>query len=134
VTLVLDASAAVRATLHPEETAWKRQLDRADEVLAPELIVAELCNAFWKYVLAGASSREEAETYLQQALGLVNRTEPLAPMASEVLDLALHLKRPVYDLFYLALARRYNAVLLTADAKLRSAANSLGIATNAEPM
>ena len=41
--------------------------------------------------------------------------------------LARNAKRPAYDMFYLALARRQDAVLLTSDTALKKEAVRLGI-------
>lgn len=123
---VLDASAAVR-TVMDTETPFRAALDAADLVIAPELIVAEVCSAFRKYVRARVLSRMEAEKSIERALSLVDEMQPLRELVADVLALTSRTDSSVYDLFYLALARRTGAVLLTADAALRKTALGVGI-------
>ena len=47
----------------------------------------------------------------------------------EAADLVLLARCPAYDMFYLVLARRHGATLLTADETLRRTAHSLGVRT-----
>jgi predicted nucleic acid-binding protein len=54
-------------------------------------------------------------------------------LVAEVLVLASRVDSSVYDLFYLALAQRTGATLLTADLVLRRAARGPGIDAGAAP-
>jgi len=54
VIAVLDASAAMRTVMDPG-TPFGEDLSKADLVMAPELIVAEACSAFRKYVCANSA-------------------------------------------------------------------------------
>lgn len=126
--LVLDASAAVRSVTGPEVESWAKPLVAADLVLAPSLCAAEIANAFWKYAKAGVLSREEAESSLRKALALVEEFREIDSLAVEAWQTAMLLERPVYDCFYLVLARRLGAHLYTADQGLRKAAARMGIA------
>jgi predicted nucleic acid-binding protein len=53
--------------------------------------------------------------------------QPLLDLLPEVLALASRTDSSAYDLFYLALAQRTGATLLTADLALRKAALGIGI-------
>lgn len=124
---VLDASAAVRAVLAPA-SPFHAPLEDADLVIAPELIVTEVCSALRKYVRAKVMKPAEAEQAVAQALALVDELQPMAELAADVMSLARnHTEASAYDLFYVALAQRTGAVLLTADAALRKAALRLGV-------
>jgi predicted nucleic acid-binding protein len=123
---VLDASAAVRTVMDPE-TPFRDLLDKADLVIAPELIVAEVCSAFRKYLRARVLPRVQAEQAAERALALVDHMQPMDELVAEVFALASRSESSVYDLFYLALAQRTGATLLTADIPLRQAAARLGI-------
>jgi predicted nucleic acid-binding protein len=123
---VLDASAAVRTVMDPG-TAFRAILDIADLVIAPELIVAEVCSAFRNYVRVRVLSRSEAEVSIDRALALVDRMQPLRELVAEVLALTSRTDSSVYDLFYLALAQRTGATLLTADLALRQVARGMGV-------
>jgi len=81
---VLDASAAVRTAMDPA-AAFRAALDAADLVIAPELIVAEVCSAYQKYVRARVLSWIEAEESIEQALALVDKMQPLRELVAEVL-------------------------------------------------
>jgi len=130
VTVVLDASAAVRQVIDPSGSPEIFNLvGQAKLVLAPELFVAETANAFWKYLRAASSTREQCELGLGAALELVDEFVPLEPLSREAFDLAATMGRPVYDAFYLVLARRNGAVLATADRQLLRDANALGVRT-----
>jgi predicted nucleic acid-binding protein len=131
VTVVLDASAAVRVVLNPGQVpAYTGILAAAETVLAPELIVAELANTFWKYFRAGSLSRADCEQGLRGTLALVDEFAALASLCVEAFDLALLTQKPAYDVFYLVLARRNGALLVTADESLREQARALGLRTS----
>jgi predicted nucleic acid-binding protein len=106
---------------------FQAPLHTADLVIAPELIVAEVCSAFRKYVRARVLSRIQAEESIEQALALVDKMHPLSELVPEVLALSWRTGSSVYDLFYLALALQTGATLLTADLALRKTALGLGI-------
>lgn len=134
MTAVLDASAAVRQVTRPSGTPEIFSLvAQADLVLAPELYVAEVTNAFWKYLRAGVLTREQCERGLTAALALVDDLVPLEPMCREAFDLAATMGRAAYDAFYLVLARRNGAVLVTNDRQLLRDAGVLGVRTLPPP-
>jgi predicted nucleic acid-binding protein len=66
---------------------------------------------------------------IEKALALVDKLQPLRDLVPEVLELAARTDNSVYDLFYLALARRTGATLLTADLALQRAAAAMRIDT-----
>lgn len=70
--IVLDASAAVR-TVMDKDSPFQAMLKTADLVIAPELIVAEVCSAFRKYVRARVLSPVEAEKLIERTLSLVDQ-------------------------------------------------------------
>jgi predicted nucleic acid-binding protein len=116
VRLVLDASAAIgiatgRATANPLRLA----LPEADEVLAPGLFVAEVTNTIWKYHEFSDLTLGAGDSLLEDAIGLVDTLVSCRELyrAASALSRAAH--RPGYDMFYLALARREGAQLLTLD-------------------
>ena len=123
---VLDASAAVRAVIDPA-AGFRELLESADLVIAPELIVAEVCSAFWKYARARVLTRAAAEKSAELALNLVDRMQTMRELIPDVFALSSRVDSSVYDLFYLALALRTGARLLTADEALRQAAQKAGI-------
>src|SRR5258708_25017357 len=125
--VVLDASAAIRIVVASEQSSqYAGILAGADEILAPDLIIAEVTNALWKYCRAGLLTPMEVKEKLRDCLDLVDSFSELGPLALEALDLSLLLRSPAYDMFYLVLARRNGALLLTADDALRVHARNAG--------
>ena len=107
--------------------AFAGALESADEVLAPDLLVAELVNTIWKYHQFENLSLDTCERWLESALQLVDTLVPCSQIYRETFLLARTTRRPAYDTFYLALARREDASLLTADHTLKREAERQGI-------
>jgi predicted nucleic acid-binding protein len=130
MTIVLDASVAIPATLGigtaPE---FLPRLRAASQVIAPELFVAEVANGIWKYVIAGELAIDSAPGALTEALSLVVHFEDMAVLAAEALREAAARRHSVYDMFYIVLARREGATLLTFDNRLRALAQAMNIET-----
>jgi predicted nucleic acid-binding protein len=99
----------------------------ADAVLAPDLFVAEVVNTIWKYHRVEGLSLNVCDRALDAALGLVDVLVPCRELASEAFLLARIARRPAYDMFYLALARSRDAVLLSTDAALKKEADRQGV-------
>lgn len=132
--VVLDASAAVRVCRNAGEVPeFVKTLEEAHEVIAPQLAIAELTSALWKYLEFSDVDRQAAESGLRAALTLVDRFVPMEALAVEAFDVAALSGCSAYDSFYLVLARRNGAVLLTADKALRQKAKSMGIKTRSLP-
>jgi predicted nucleic acid-binding protein len=121
--LIVDASVAVRwfvpALAWPSATAL---LSTEDTLLAPELILAEAANAFWKSSRAGYMKASEMQSAIAQLPGFFEELVPSRDLADEAVEISLGLNHPAYDCFYLALARREAAPLVTADKRLAAAA------------
>lgn len=126
--LVVDASVATKWFLPETGHHLARELAAGENILiAPELIVAEVCNTFWKKVMRGEASADQAK---EVAIGLPKVFRELAScavLAPRALEMALELRHPAYDCFYLALAEFANTALVTADAGLVRAARRGGI-------
>ena len=126
--LVLDASAAVATVMVRAKTAsFRAQIEQADEVLAPDLFVAEVVNTIWKYHQFEHLSVDASDLCIESALQLVDTWIPCRELHREAFLLARASRRPAYDMFYLALARREDASLITADAALRREAQRQGV-------
>lgn len=127
--VVLDASAALAAVLGQDaSTAVLDVLGGAAVVIAPELFAAEVTSGLWKYVSAGQLTIEAAAERLEAALKLVDRYQPMAGLTQEVLREAVTRRHSVYDLYYVVLARREGAAILTIDARLRKLIGTVGVA------
>ncbi len=129
--LVLDASAAIEIALN-RASALKlsRAVEDASEVTAPDLFVSEVTNAAWKYHRFANVELAECDKILEFGIGLVDSFVPCVELYREAFQLARTAKRPAYDAFYLALARREDALFMTMDADLRKHAAKQGIRTS----
>lgn len=126
--VVLDASAAIETVFGRKQASRLGGiLAEADIVLAPDLLVPELVNTIWKFHQFESLPLDECHRSLKAALGLVDALVPSMEIHSEAFLLARTARRPAYDMFYLALARREDAVLLTTDATLRKEAERQGL-------
>lgn len=120
MTLVVDASVAVKWFL-PGEPDAVRALDiirSGERLIAPDLLIAEVCNVSWKATRLGRINRLQADAIavdLPQFFGALVSMASLAPRAVAI---AATLDHPVYDAIYLALAEREQVKLVTADSRL----------------
>ena len=127
--VVLDANAAVEVALEGKAAgALSAVLSQSEEVIAPELLVPEIVNAIWKYHQFAEFDLGKCEKILELAIGLVDRLISHREIYREAFALSRAQKtRAAYDMFYLALALREDAVLLTLDGTLKKEARRAGI-------
>jgi predicted nucleic acid-binding protein len=121
VTIVVDASVAALWVLDQDGTPRADRLRSEGGLIAPSLITAEVGSAIWKAVRRGAVSRADALAAIEAALLPFEALHPIEPLRSRALALAIDLDHPIYDCFYLALAEREGAPLVSADRKLIAA-------------
>jgi predicted nucleic acid-binding protein len=123
VTLVIDASVASKWVLPEPQSNEAHALRLTGEpIIAPELVYAEIGNAIWKRAAIGELSEAHALEALAIATGLFTAIVPMAALAARATQIAIALKHPIYDCFYLALAERERAPLISADKRLLAAA------------
>jgi predicted nucleic acid-binding protein len=123
VRLVLDASAAIEVVLNRGKAPhFVHLLEDADEVLAPDLLVSEVVNTFWKYHHMASLDLDTCERGIELAFGLIDALVPAKDLYREAFLLARTTRRSAYDMFYLTLAKREDAGLLTMDAALKKEA------------
>ena len=127
MTLVVDASVAVKWVLNEEGSDRASALRDQTGLVAPSLIASEIGNALWKAERRGDISRDDAIAAMRSILGPFDTLAPNETLHMRALELAVDLQHPIYDCFYLALAERENATLLTADARLMAAATKAKI-------
>jgi len=129
VKVVLDANCAVEIALNkPQGDRPKAMLDESEQVLAPDLLIPEFANALWKYHQFNQLSLSVCDQAMEVLPVLVETFVPSQEIYREAFALArAQQSRAAYDMFYLALARREDAVLLTLDATLKKEAKRAGI-------
>lgn len=126
MTLVIDSSIAFKWVI-PEAGSEKARALRTtdDHLIAPTLIMAEMGNALWKKTMRKEIGGSEAVAALRVALSHFAEFISLDDLRETALRLAIELRHPIYDCFYLALAQRERCALVTADRRLLSAAEAL---------
>jgi len=128
VRAVLDASAAIEVVFGRNQAArLAGVLEQADVVLAPELFIPEVVNTIWKYHRFEGLGLDACDRALEAAIGLVDVFVSTKDIYGEAFLLARTARRSAYDMFYLALARREDAVFLTVDAALRKETERQGV-------
>lgn len=126
--LVLDASAVIEVVLaRPKTSEFERLLEAADQVLAPDLFVSEVVNTVWKYHQFENMNLNTCDRAIELAFGLLDVLVPCKELYREAFLLARSARQPVYDMFYVALARREDAGFLTTDRALRKEAERQGV-------
>jgi predicted nucleic acid-binding protein len=128
--VVLDASAALEITLQREQSAQLSQyIADAEWVIAPTLFIAETTNVMWKYKNLGGYSSKDCTKYLEQIIALPDDFSDDLLLYREAFKLGCQLKHSIYDMLYLILSRRNDAIFLSMDKKLIKLAKESGIET-----
>jgi predicted nucleic acid-binding protein len=135
MTIVVDASAAVH-WLFKLEFSDKAEalLASGERLIAPDLVMAEIASAIWKFVRFAGVSADTATSVLAEADQHFDELVPANELEDEALALAIELQHPVYDCFYLALARQRNAVVVTTDRRLVRRCGDSVFATLVRPL
>jgi predicted nucleic acid-binding protein len=122
--LVVDASVAVKWVLkEPDSDAARRIADRA-ELLAPDLLWAELGNVLWRHQRSGELTPTDARDLLFTLRAVPVRTYALFPLLPLALEIAVTIGHSIYDCIYLALADQEDCRVVTADRRLQNAVAS----------
>lgn len=120
--LVVDASVAVKWLITEEgsDTAC-RLLNSGDELHAPRLMASEVANTLWRKVRLGEVQLGRAGALMTAVTEMPVRWNTDETFCADALRIALALDRPAYDCFYLALAQRIGAQVVTADLRFANA-------------
>jgi len=121
--IILDASAAIKIVLQRKNSkTFENYLTESDWIMAPGLFIAEVSNVFWKYYKFGNLPLEQCEKAIEYAVDLPDEYCDDRALYREAFSLGCKVGKPVYDMFYLVLARRNNGYLLTLDKSLATEA------------
>ena len=119
--LTVDASVVVKWYVSEEYSDEARlQLGHRLERFAPDFVLVELANIFWKK--ARLREISDPATYFQE-LHRVREAVVLSSSANLIgraAQIAAQIDHPVYDCLYIACAEATNSTLITADRKARS--------------
>src|ERR1700731_572092 len=106
MTVVVDASVAVRWFIDvPGSEKAYRLIKNEEGIVAPDLVMAETASALWKAVRFAGLWPATATEAIAAAVGAF-----VAVVSASLLDdgapaIALDMRHPVFDCFYLALAQ-----------------------------
>lgn len=120
MTLVVDASVALKWFLddEPQLNEASAVLDSGEALIAPDLVIAEVCNAAWRGVRVGRLSPEQARIIAKSVPSFFAALVAGSELAERTMSIASQLDHAVYDCFYLALAEARDLPLVTADVRL----------------
>ena len=128
---VIDASVAAK-WLAPESDSSLAEALLDDELIVPDLLFAEVGNILWKKQMRGEMDAAATQVGARWLLQVPVEVHDSAGLLTDALALALHLQHPAYDCFYLALARRADVPLVTADRRFHSLCHSADVVGLAE--
>ncbi len=133
--LVIDASVAIK-WLVPEDLRQEAlALVRMEfELIAPDILIPEIGNIAWKKQARGEIDLQQSQLIGNRIGAYFHEIVPSDSMISNALDIAITLKHPIYDCFYLACARQRRAPLVTADTRLATLAHSVSPSVTAIPL
>ncbi len=117
--LVVDASVACKWFIDEYGTkAAEALLALGETLLAPDLIVPEVCNVACLKLRRGQIGADQAASMVNGLPDLFDELVPSEQLAARAFIIASTLAHPAYDCFYLALAELRGTRLVTADRKL----------------
>lgn len=128
MSLVVDASIVVKWAIAEVGSDQANELRHRPGLMAPSLIAAEIGSALLKRARSGEVSRDDALAAARAVLLPFDAFVPLETLHEQALTIAFAGDHPIYDCFYVALARREGAPLITADRKMAALAERAGVA------
>lgn len=90
-------------------------LRNGQPLIAPDLVVAELCNAAWRLWRRDELSRQQVDIIAEKAPLLFSERVAHDGLSRRATHMATVLAHPAYDCFYLALAELRDCAMVTAD-------------------
>lgn len=126
---LVDASVAVK-WFTPEDLsdAADALLTGEHELSAPDFMLVETANVFWKKVRSGQMTAKQADDDLLALSSGAIEIRPTLPLLPRALEMANRIGHPVYDCIYIAAAEAWTAVLITADQRLATGALEADVA------
>jgi predicted nucleic acid-binding protein len=126
--IVIDASAAVEIALNRElSNKFRELLRQSDLVIAPDTFPSEITNVFWKYAAYSEMPIEKCEKGIDYCIDLVDDYIETRTLCREVFSESNKNDHSAYDLFYLIVARRHNASILSRDKKMKRIAKEIKV-------
>ena len=120
MTLVVDASVALKWFL-PDQPLAAEALSvvrRGSTLIAPDILIAEVCNAAWRSARLGRIGQDQVNEIAAILPRFFDALVDAALLAPRAVAIAAELDHPIYDCLYVALAEARQARLISADAQL----------------
>jgi predicted nucleic acid-binding protein len=120
VSLIVDASVALKWFLLDEPHACQALAIVRDQasLIAPDILIAEVCNAAWRLAKLGRLHQEQVDEIAAILPGFFDLLVSSTGLACRAVAIAGQLDHPVYDCLYLALAEAEQTDFVTADLQL----------------
>lgn len=119
---VVDASVVAKLYFEEELSEDSIALFRSrPQLMAPDLLWAELANIAWKRCARDQLSPQQASAILTEALRLPIEIVPTHELIHTALELAIQTGRTAYDCLYIALAIDRACPFITGDRRLVNA-------------
>jgi predicted nucleic acid-binding protein len=133
--LIVDASVAIKWFVDESGAdrargLWRRRAD----LMAPDLLIPEVCSAMWRKVRLGQAAPDQAAETADRLQANLLEFRPTITLAQRAMAIALDLDHPVYDCFYLALAELEQSAMVTADQRLLARLSGSKFGLLAEPL
>ncbi|QTQ12301.1 type II toxin-antitoxin system VapC family toxin [Treponema parvum] len=126
--IVLDVSAAIEILFQREKAdRFKSVYNQGSWIIAPDLFIAEITNALWKYYTAGLITHKDCIQYVQDGIDMIDDFLDAKELWKESLAEGIKNNHSIYDMYYAILARRNDATLITNDGALARICEKLSI-------
>lgn len=123
--LVVDSSVAIKWFVSEDDSEDALKLRDRHQLVAPDLLVAECVNAFWKMARRGELTAEVAILACQSLSLTEVILENMTDLSMRAGTMAIAFDHPAYDCFFLALSAAEGLPYVTSDLsfvrKLRAA-------------
>ena len=117
--MVVDASVACKWFVEEAGAAEAdRLLSSGRNLVAPDLVIPEVCNTLWRKSEAGEMGHAQAAAAVDELPHFFDDLVPASGLAARAFAIATALHQPVYDCFYVALAEKLGSQVVTADVEL----------------
>jgi predicted nucleic acid-binding protein len=129
MTLVVDASVALKWFVDEDGSPGAVSLLNSGEpMIAPDLVVAEVCNAGWKSLRRREIDAAQFDEIAADVSRVFVRLVSLDQLIRRAAVIARELDHAIYDCLYLALAEAEEVAMVTADRRLLAAVRGTALA------
>jgi predicted nucleic acid-binding protein len=127
MTLIVDASIAVKWLLDEEGSEQARKAVQGRDLAAPAFLRLEVFHVVWRRSRRGEATDSQLRDTLPALNKIIARFERDEPLVGRAAEIAAAHALAIYDCLYLALALQNEAAIITADQKQFAAARRLTI-------